>query len=62
MVVEDVVTTSGQVLLSTRDLRDRGALVTSALCVIDREQGGCEALAESGIELRALFTRSDLEC
>lgn len=61
LVVEDVVTTGGQVVLSTKDLRERGALVTTALCVIDREQGGRENLATESIELKAAFTRSDIE-
>ena len=60
-VVEDVVTTGGQVVLSTKDIRERGALVTTALCVIDRQQGGTEGLDEISVELRSLFTKSELE-
>jgi len=59
-VVEDVVTSGGQVVLSCGDLRDRGALVETALCVIDRESGGPAALAELAIELRPLFTMTEL--
>jgi orotate phosphoribosyltransferase len=61
LVVEDVVTSGGQVVLSTGDLRKLGAHVDHALCVIDRGEGGTEALAAEGITLRALLTRSDLE-
>jgi orotate phosphoribosyltransferase len=61
LIVEDVVTTGGQIVLSAVDLRDRGAVVTTALCVIDREQGGREELVAVGVDLRAAFTRSDLE-
>jgi len=61
LVVEDVVTTGGQVVLSTKDLRARGGIVSTALCVIDREQGGREILGAETIELRAAFTRSDIE-
>lgn len=60
-VVEDVITTGGQVVLSTNDLRRCGAEVATALCVIDREQGGTEGLAAAGVELRPLFTRGVLE-
>ncbi|MEJ7585498.1 MAG: orotate phosphoribosyltransferase [Acidimicrobiales bacterium] len=60
-VVEDVVTSGGQVVLSTAELRQRGALVEHALCVIDREEGGAEALAEHRIELVALLTRDRLD-
>ncbi len=61
LVVEDVVTSGGQVVISTGQLRAAGALVTAAVCVIDRQAGGREALAEAGVELSALFTTSDLE-
>ncbi len=61
LVVEDVVTTGGQIVLSTTDLRHAGALVSTALCVIDREAGGTANLAEAEIELRSVFTRSDIE-
>src|SRR5580658_9716322 len=60
VIIEDVVTTGGQILLSAQDLRAEGAAVRHAICVIDREAGGSERLAEEGIELRPLFTLSDL--
>ena len=61
LMVEDVVTTGGQILLSAQDLRAEGAVVTHALCVIDREAGGADRVRAEGIELRSLFTMSDLE-
>jgi orotate phosphoribosyltransferase len=60
LVVEDVVTVGGQIVLSTEELRALGADVRAALCVIDRQQGGREGLAEAGIELLALLTAEDL--
>jgi orotate phosphoribosyltransferase len=60
-IVEDVVTSGGQVLASCGDLRERGATVDTVLCLIDREAGGREALAGMGLELRALFTMSELK-
>lgn len=60
-VVEDVVTSGGQVVTSCGDLRERGALVEHAVCVIDREAGGAENLADVDVGLRALFTMSELE-
>lgn len=60
VVVEDVVTTGGQVLLSCADLRERGALIDTVLCVIDREAGGPEAFASEGLALRALLTMTQL--
>jgi orotate phosphoribosyltransferase len=61
LVVEDVVTSGGQVVMSTQALRDLGADVSHAVCVVDREDGGRDNLAAAGIELLALFSRSDLE-
>jgi len=60
-VVEDVVTSGGQVVTSCGDLRERGALVEQAVCVIDREAGGAKNLAEVDVDLRALYTMSQLE-
>lgn len=61
LIVEDVVTSGGQIALSTQDLRDLGARVSHALCVIDREAGGAENLAKAGVELHALFRMSELK-
>ncbi|MFE6957049.1 orotate phosphoribosyltransferase [Streptomyces sp. NPDC057696] len=60
LVVEDVVTSGGQIMLSTADLRGLDAEVHEALCVIDREQGGADALAAEGIGLLSLLTAGDL--
>ena len=61
LIVEDVVTSGGQIALSTQDLRDLGARVSHALCVIDREAGGAENLAKAGVELHALFRMGELK-
>jgi orotate phosphoribosyltransferase len=63
LVVEDVITTGGQVVLSTPELRARGALVDTVLCVIDRRTGGDnggDKLAEAAISMRPLFTLDDI--
>jgi len=59
LIVEDVVTTGGQVVLSARDLRARGAELLAALCVIDRS-GGDHQLAAKGLPLLSVFTADDL--
>jgi orotate phosphoribosyltransferase len=61
LIIEDVVTTAGQMVLSAQDLRAEGAVVEHALCVIDREGGGADVAAAEGIALRSLFTMSELE-
>ena len=59
-VVEDVVTSGGQVLASVADLRARGAVVDTVVCVVDREAGGRQAMAADDLELRPLLTLADL--
>jgi orotate phosphoribosyltransferase len=60
LVVEDVVTSGGQIILSAAELRALGADVREALCVIDRQEGGAEALAGERIGLLSLLTAADL--
>lgn len=60
VIVEDVITTGGQVLESVTELRKRGARVSEVVCVIDREAGGAEKLSAEGLNLRALFTMTEL--
>lgn len=60
LVVEDVITSGGQVIISGNDLRALGAEITHVVCVIDRESGGRAKLREAGYELNALFTMSEL--
>jgi orotate phosphoribosyltransferase len=61
LIIEDVITSGGQVILSANDLKNVGANIQSVLCVIDREQGGREKLAGVGLELHALFTMTELK-
>lgn len=61
LVVEDVVTSGGQVVLSTADLRGIGATVTDVVCVIDRSEGGTETLAREGLALHSVVIRADLD-
>lgn len=61
VVVEDVITSGGQVVLSSKDLLGFNAEIMKAICVIDRESGGKENLRTEGIELSSLFTMSELK-
>jgi orotate phosphoribosyltransferase len=61
VLVEDVVTSGGQIQESARALRASGARIVSVLCVIDRQAGGAANLAADGLELRPLFTLAELK-
>jgi orotate phosphoribosyltransferase len=60
-IIEDVITTGGQVVLSAEDLRREGADVTEILCVISRQQGGEENLRKAGLNMQSLFTQAELK-
>jgi orotate phosphoribosyltransferase len=60
LVVEDVITTGGQVASSTADLRSRGALVEAVLCVIDRSGGDHPALDAMDCTVIPLLTEAEL--
>jgi len=60
-VVEDVITTGGQVIISTEDLRALGAIVEHVVCVIDRSPDRGTALAEHGLTMHALITQAELD-
>jgi orotate phosphoribosyltransferase len=55
-VIEDVVTTGGQIIESVRELRKRGAIVDTVICAIQRNDAATEILASQGLELRPAFT------
>jgi orotate phosphoribosyltransferase len=64
VVVDDVVTTGGSTIEAIRKVRDAGARLVAVVALVDREEGGIEAIArEAGEEVpvRAVFTRSELE-
>ena len=55
LIIEDVITTGGQVRMSGSDLRAHGAVIDTVLCVIERSDGDRSPLEEVGISVRALF-------
>jgi len=59
-LVEDVVTSGGALGEAVGALREVGLEVRNAICVVDREEGGVDALARLGIRLRALYTAGEL--
>ncbi len=59
-IIEDVITSGGQVLISTADLRKLGAQIENVLCVIHRGGEAAEQkLKEAGLKLQPLFVRGD---
>lgn len=54
-LVEDVVTSGGALLDSVVALREAGLIVDTAICVVDREEGGMDALARESVRLFPIF-------
>lgn len=61
VVIEDVITTAGQVSSSIKQMRGLGLMVEDVICAIDRQQGGRENLRKIGCSLNCLFTREELD-
>jgi len=54
-VLEDVVTTGGSSLKAVSQLRQAGYRVNRVVTIVDRQEGGLEAMTAAGLELRSLF-------
>ena len=59
-LLEDVVTSGGALTEAVTALREAGLVVRNAVCVVDREEGGADALARVGVRLRPLYRASEL--
>ena len=58
-VLEDVVTTAGSAIKAINKLRQNNFLVNEVLSIVDRKEGGYEALKEQNIQLKSLFSIHD---
>ena len=54
-VLEDVVTTGGSSLKAVKQLREAGYSVNRVVTIVDRQEGGLEAMTAAGLELKSLF-------
>ncbi len=60
-IVEDVITTGGQVLQSVKELRKRGAIIDSVLCLIYRGKNLGLLEEKEGLKIFKLFDKQDLK-
>jgi orotate phosphoribosyltransferase len=59
LMVDDVATTGGSILKAVEGIEGHGCYVRRALAIVDREEGAADNLAGHGIQLAAIFKRSD---
>lgn len=59
-LLEDVVTTGGSLLTACERVRDAGYPIAMLCTLLDREEGGNEAIIEAGYSLRSIFRRREL--
>jgi len=59
-LLEDVVTTGGTLLKVIERVRSQGFQVGLVATIVDRQEGGSEALAAKGYKLLSVFTRQEL--
>ncbi len=60
VVIEDVITTGGSALAAIEAVQREGGTVLGVLALVDRDQGGREAIGGIGVEVVALTTTSEL--
>ncbi|HMV35993.1 MAG TPA: orotate phosphoribosyltransferase [Turneriella sp.] len=59
VMVDDVITTAGSTLKAFAAMREAGFTVRHAICILDRGEGGREALLSNGVELLPVFTAAE---
>lgn len=59
IIIDDVATSGGSIIKAAQMARAAGAVVDTALVIVDREEGGSEALAAAGIKLLSALKKSD---
>jgi orotate phosphoribosyltransferase len=61
VLLEDVVTTGGSTVKAINACRDEGLEVADVFCLVDRQEGGAEAIGALGVKLTPIFTRKDFK-
>jgi orotate phosphoribosyltransferase len=58
-ILEDVITTGGSTMKAVAKLQTAGYLLSGVVALVDRLEGGREALSTSGLNVTTIFTRRD---
>jgi orotate phosphoribosyltransferase len=60
VLIEDVITTGGTTIAAAETLREENLNPSGVMVLVDREEGGREAIEKEGIQVQSIFTQSDL--
>lgn len=60
IVAEDAITTGGSALDAIAAVRAEGGIVAAVIAVVDRDEGGADAIAAAGVPVRALIRAGEL--
>ncbi len=61
LVVDDVLTTGGSVMMAAREVLALGCRVEGLFVIVDRQEGGRENVEKEGFSLYSIVTRDELE-
>ena len=59
VVLEDVTTTGGSTIKAVEKLRARNLVVAGVVTLVDRQEGGREAIEAAGLRFQPIFVRTD---
>ena len=59
-IIEDVITTGGSALRAIEAVRNAKASVTGVLALVDREEGGRQAIEKAGVSVVSLTTATQI--
>jgi len=60
LLMDDLITSGGSLSRAVESIRTEGGVVTDALVMLDREEGGKENLAKENVKLHYLLTTSEV--
>ena len=60
LLVEDIATTGGQVIEAAKVISQAGATVKKIVCVIDRQEGAAENIADAGFAFEHILNKEDM--
>jgi orotate phosphoribosyltransferase len=59
VVVDDVITTGGSIIKAVQAVREAGCEVVKSIALVDRQEGGAEALEKMGVKVQPVFTAAE---